>query len=86
MKKNYFFSFFIALHIILIFLQVHKHTRFIKNNYTIQEYEKRLTSLTEKKELLVQELHTLKDRQRIKEYAYTVLNLRSYTLQQIKKL
>ena len=86
MKKNYFLSFFITLHIILIFLQIHKHTLFIENSYTIQEYEKKIATLIEKKQMLNQELHALKDREAIKKYAHNTLGMRPYTLKQIKKI
>lgn len=86
MKKNPFITFFIITHIVLIFLQVHKHTTFIKNNYIMQECEKKIESLNEKKQILMQELYALKDRENIKKYAYNVLQMRPYTLSQIKKL
>ena len=70
----------------LIFLQVHKHTLFIKNNYQQQAYEKKRAQLIEQKQLLTQELHTLKDRETIKQFAYNTLNMRPYKLSQIHKL
>ena len=86
MKKNYFITFFIAAHIILIFLQVHKHTLLIKNSYHQQQCEKKLTLLTEKKQVLTQELYSLKDRETIKKFAQEKLNMRPYALSQVKKL
>lgn len=86
MKKNSFITFFISVHIILIFLQVHKHTLFIKNNYQQQQYEKTIANLKERKQLLTQELHAMKDRESIKKFAYHKLNMRPYTLNQITKL
>ncbi len=86
MKKNYFITFFITAHIILIFLQVHKHTLFVKNSYTQQEYEKTLAILQEKKQTLMQELYVLKDRETIKKFAQEKLNMRPYALNQIKKI
>ena len=86
MRKINFITFFITVHSILIFLQVHKHTLFIKNNYKQQEYEKQRAALTEKKEILTQELHALKDRETIKQFAYNTLKMRPYTLHNIIKL
>ena len=86
MKKNSFIIFFITAHILLIFLQVHKHTLFVKNSYQHQQCEKKLAALTEKKQTLTQELHALKDRDAIKKYAQTKLNMRPYALNQVKKL
>ena len=86
MKKNSFLTIFISAHIILIFLQIHKHTLFVKNNYQHQQCEKKLASLTEKKQILTQELHALKDRENIKKYAQEKLGMRPYALNQVKKL
>ena len=85
-KKNAFITFFITAHIILIFLQIHKNTLFIQNSYNQQLYEKKISSLTDKKQLLVQELHALKDREAIKKFAQNNLNMKPYSLNQIKKL
>lgn len=86
MKKNSFLTIFISAHIFLIFLQVHKHTLFIKNSYNQQQCEKKLAALTEKKQTITQELHALKDRENIKKYAQEKLNMRPYALNQVKKL
>lgn len=86
MKKNSFLTIFISAHIILIFLQIHKHTLFIKNSYNHQQCEKKLAALTEKKQTLTQELYALKDRENIKKYAQEKLNMRPYALNQVKKL
>jgi hypothetical protein len=86
MKKNTFITFFITAHIVLIFLQVHKHTLFIKNSYNQQHYEKKIIALKERKQILTQELHAMKDREAIKMFAHNKLNMRPYSLQQIQKL
>jgi cell division protein FtsL len=86
MKKKSFITFFITAHILLIFLQIHKHTLFIKNNYEQQQCEKKIATLTEKKQTLTQELYALKDRENIKHYAQNKLKMRSYALNQVKKL
>jgi len=86
MKKNSFITFFITVHIFLIFLQVHKHTLFIKNSYNQQQCEKQIAALKEKKQSLTQELYALKDRDNIKQYAQNKLKMRPYTLNQVKKL
>ena len=86
MKKNTFITFFITAHIVLIFLQVHKHTLFIKTSYNQQQCEKKLTKLQEKKQTLTQELYALKDRENIKKFAHDKLNMRAYALNQVKKL
>jgi cell division protein FtsL len=86
MKKNSFITIFISAHIVLIFLQVHKHTLFIKNSYNHQQCEKKLALLQEKKQTLTQELYALKDRDNIKKYAQNKLKMRPYALNQVKKL
>jgi len=86
MKKNSFITFFITAHIVLIFLQVHKHTLFIKNSYNQQQCEKKIAVLQEKKQTLTQTLYALKDRESIKKFAHDKLNMRPYALNQVKKL
>ena len=86
MKKNFFITIIITVHIVLIFLQVHKHTLFIKNSYNHQQCEKKIVALTEKKQILTQELYALKDRESIKKYAQNNLKMRPYALNQVKKL
>jgi hypothetical protein len=86
MKKISFLTTFISAHIILIFLQIHKHTLFVKNSYNQQQCEKKIVALRDKKQTLTQELHALKDRDNIKKYAQNKLNMRPYALNQVKKL
>ncbi len=86
MKKNSFITIFITAHIVLIFLQVHKHTLFIKNSYNQQQCEKKIACLTEKKQILTQEVYALKDRENIKKYAQNKLHMRPYALNQVKRL
>lgn len=86
MKKNSFIILFLAAHVLLIFLQIHKHTLFIKNNYKQQLCEKKIIALQEKYQTLTQQLHALKDRDAIKKYAYEKLKMRPYTLHQVKKI
>lgn len=86
MKKNYFITFFITTHIILIFLQVYKHTLFTKVSYNHQLCEKQLATLLKEKQLLEQNLYAMKSRDGIKQDAYSTLNMRPYALHHIKKL
>ncbi len=86
MKKHSFITLFITAHILIIFLQIHKHTLFIKNSYNHQQCEKKIASLTEKRQTLTQELYALKDRDNIKKYAQDKLKMRPYALNQVKKL
>jgi len=85
-KTNRFITIFITIHLILIFLHIHKNTLFIKNNYKQQMYEKKINALLEKKESLIQNLHAMKDRETIKKYAHHTLHMKPYTLKQVKKI
>ena len=86
MKKNTLITLFISTHIVLIFLQVHKHSLFIKNNYQQQLCEKKIVLLKEQKQLLTQELYALQDRNVIKQFAQKTLHMRPYKLNQIKTI
>ena len=86
MKKNPFIIFVIIVLFILICLQIHKHTLFIKISYNQQECEKKIAALIAKKQILSQELCALKDRDNIKKYAQTQLQMKPYALKQVTKL
>lgn len=86
MKKKYFLTLFTSIHIILIFLHIHKHTLLIKNNYTHQQCEKKIATLSKKKQMLTQTLYALQDRQAIKQYAQNQLRMYPYSLNQVKKI
>jgi hypothetical protein len=86
MKKISFIPLFITAHILLIFLQVHKHTLFIKNNYQHQQCEKEIVTLKEKRQTMTQTLYALKDREAIKKFAYEKLKMKPYALSQVKKI
>jgi cell division protein FtsL len=86
MKKNYFITFFITTHIILIFLQIYKHTLFTAVSYNEQQCEKQIEALTKEKQTLEQNLYAMKNRENIKKEASARLNMRPYTLNQITKL
>jgi hypothetical protein len=86
MKKISFIPLFITAHILLIFLQVHKHTLFIKNNYQHQQCEKEIVMLKEKRQTMTQTLYALKDREAIKKFAYEKLKMKPYALSQVKKI
>lgn len=86
MKKKLFIHICIVAHVALIFLTIYKHTLFIKENYIHQEAEKKKALLNEKKEILTQQLHALKDHGAIKKFAQKKLKMKPYKLSQIKKL
>ncbi len=86
MKKNTFIVLFITAHILFIFLQVHKHTQFVKSTYAQQKHEKKQSTLKRKKQSLVQQLYALKDRDTIRKYAKNTLKMRPIRLNQVKNM
>ncbi len=86
MKKNTFVALFIAAHILFIFLQVYKHTQFVKSTYAQQKHEKKHSALKRKKQSLVQQLYALKDRDSIRKFAKNSLKMRPIRLNQVNKI
>ena len=86
MKKKYSVQTLIIAHVALIFLTVYKHTLFVRESYTQQESEKKKNALLVKKEILIQQLHALKDHATIKKFALKNLKMKPYKLSQVKKL
>lgn len=76
----------IAIHISFIILQIYKHTQYITHTYRIQKSEQKKNTLMKKKQALMQQLYTLKDRDRIKKFACTMLGMQSVRIHQVKKL
>lgn len=69
MKKNPFIILFFALQLFLVFFYIFKESQIIKLSYQKQKYEKTKKELTEHKKNLTHELHMLKNKNSIKEYA-----------------
>lgn len=86
MKKGSLITLFIGVNVLFIFLQIHKHTQFVKYGYMLQECEKQRDVLHTKKQMLMQHLHAHIDRESIKRFAGTKLNMRPIKLSQIKKI
>ena len=86
MKKNKFITLFIAAHILFIFLQVYKHTQFVKSTYEQQKHEKKHSDLKTKKQTLIQQLYALKDRNNIRKFAKKSLKMRPIRLNQVKNM
>jgi hypothetical protein len=85
-SKNLFFTAFVAVNVIFIFLQIHKQSTFVKLSYEKQRLEKEKEELTQTKETLSQKLYELKNPSNVKKYAINKLNMEKIKLNQIKKI
>ena len=86
MGSRAFITLFILIHVIFIFLQIHKQSYGIKLSYQKQKNEKNKQQLIEKKNNLTQELHTMQNRSDIKKYAENSLGMKKIFLSQIKQI
>ncbi len=86
MKRTTFIAIFMSAHLCFIFLQIHKHTQFIKQSFAKQKNERLLASLEIKKQQLIQELHSVKNHANIGQFAKNNLNMGPVRLSQIKKV
>lgn len=86
MKKATFIALFVSAHVILIFLQIHKHSQRIRLSYQTQKNEAEKELLVQKKQDLTQQVYALKNRSAIKKFALNKLNMSKIQLKQINKL
>ena len=86
MNRTFFISIFLATHLGFVFLQIHKHTQFVKQTFSRQKNERLLASLAVKKQQLTQELYIAKNHNAIQEFAKTNLNMAPVRLGQIKQV
>lgn len=84
MKKAYFITLFVGMHIIFIILQIHKQSSFIKLSYDKQRLEKEKRELLTQKDTLTQQLSQLQDHETIKEFALNRLKMKQVSLKQIR--
>ena len=85
-KRRLFFSTFVTVHLVFVFLQIHKHTQFIHESYRKQKNEKLYAKLLTEKDTLIHKIHTLQNKELIKQYAQTQLRMTALNLKQIKKV
>ena len=86
MKRNTITILLITVHLIFIFLQIHKHAFFIQESFRKQKNEKNKAILEQKKQTLMHELYKLRNHRTIKKFARNKLNMNSISLTQIKTL
>ncbi len=84
MKKAYFITLFVGMHIIFIILQIHKQSSFIKLSYDKQRLEKEKRELLTQKDTLTQQLSQLQDHDVIKQFALNRLKMKQVSLKQIR--
>lgn len=79
-------SLFIGIQLLLVVLQIHKHTTRAQISYNKQKNEKRKQGLLIKRQEMMQQLYGLKNYDAIKEFAQKELHMKQITLSQIKKM
>lgn len=79
-------AFFVTIHVMFIFLQIHKQSYGIELSYQKQKNEKIRQELIDKKNDLTQELHLMQNRSTIKKYAENTLGMKKISLSQIKQM
>ncbi|MGE0009915.1 MAG: hypothetical protein AB7F19_05180 [Candidatus Babeliales bacterium] len=83
-KKIYFLSFFVGMQILLIILQIHKQSSFIKLSFEKQRLEKEQRELIAEHNTLNERLNKLQDPEAIKKYALQTLHMKHIALNQIR--
>lgn len=86
MKARPFIATFIGVHVIFIFLQIHKHSQIIKHSYALQKNEQTKQLLVKKKQALTHQLYAGKNRSAIKDIAIAQLHMKPIQLRQIKTI
>ncbi len=86
MKSPRFITVFIATQIACVFLQIHKHSLFIKQSYRKQHADRIHDELQHKKQQLTQQLYALQSHSEIQKFATDQLKMTHVQLHQIKKL
>lgn len=86
MKIKPFLLAFVSIHVVLIFLQIHKHSQFIKYLYALQKNEQTRELLVKKKQALTHQLYACKNRSAIKDCAIAQLHMKPIQLRHIKTL
>lgn len=86
MKSPRFVTIFIGAQIAFIFLQIHKHSLFIKQSYRKQHCERVHDEESHKNQQLTQQLYALQSHTEIKKFASEQLKMTHINLNQIKKM
>lgn len=85
MKKITFIAVFLSTQVLLVFLQIYKHSQFIKTSYAQQTNEHRKEELMHSVQKLTHQLQTLKNSSTISTFAKK-LGMRNVKINQIHTL
>lgn len=86
MKRSLFLSIFIAIHLLGVFLLIHKHSLMIEQTYRAQELQEQTKILASKKQLLINQLYAIQQRSSVKKFAQETLHMHEISLAHIKRL
>jgi hypothetical protein len=76
----------VGIHIIGVFLLVHKHTQIVKLSFEHQRLEKKHQALLKEKQHIEEQLLAACDRTKIKEFAQKHLGMNKMKLNQIRSV
>ena len=85
MKKHSFITLFIGVHVLFIFMHIHKHMQFIKQSFCKQKNERLRIELVHKKQELINQLYAEKNRADVKQFAQDH-GLKSIRLNRVKRV
>jgi len=86
MKRSTFIILFVIINVLLIMLQIYKHSQSIKLSYIKQRHEQEYQNLLQKKQGLLQQLYALKSPSTVKKKVTQELGMQELTFNNIKKI
>lgn len=86
MKKKTFIVLFLTVHVLFITLQIDKQSKMVKLSYAKQKKEQTFKVLLNEKQQLINQLHTLRNKQSIKAYAQNHLKMKSLKIKQVQRI
>lgn len=85
-KKYSFFSFFVFVNLIFIFLLIYKKSLFSHLNYERQKLEQQIEELTKQKQKTEQDLLILKNPKEVQKYVRSKLGMQKVRIDQVSRL
>lgn len=86
LNRSAFIALFIGTQVVLIVLQIHKHTCITRLSYEKGKNEAQKQELLRTKQDLTNQLYTLADRTSVKQFASEKLKLQPISISQVKKI
>ncbi len=86
MKRSWFITLFVSVHILFVLLVIHKQNNFIALSYEHQRKHKRILELQDEKKQLLHEQYALTSHAHVKKFAQTKLGMEPVRITQMKKL